>query len=164
MMKALSIRSHASLLLIVLLALLLSSSCRGTEAVDLSKLKECSDLDKYFQKRISLEGYFGAHRKENLIACYNQQGQFFCLVGFASQPDVGSDIDASVARGANPNQLKELPEGRLWTIDEQERRRISEALRFITNDGQTIGTKDKVRITGEVSSGCIISVEKIEKL
>jgi hypothetical protein len=151
------------LLLMGLLGLLTLTSC-GATAVDLTKIKECSDLAPYIEKRIALEGYIGAHRKENLVICGAYKEKPFCLLSFATQPDAKSDLDVKLEVGNAPNHLKDQPTGDTTTLYDENRRRVSEALKFLTTDRQVIGTRDRVRVTGTYNSLCIVTVEKIEKL
>jgi hypothetical protein len=66
--------------------------------IDADRLNTCSS-DLSVKTKFVTEGYFGVHRKENLVMCDSFQGQIFCLVSFASQPDGTSNLSVSIDIG-----------------------------------------------------------------
>jgi hypothetical protein len=159
----------------VALAALGCASCGSkTRVVEYDKLRDCTE--EYEGQIISVEGYVGANRNEGLVVCATPPGeQPFCLVAFSAAPDAKTKLTAHMGSGTGPNQVEYIP-GTLEetaTADEENRRRISEKMRFRAHDGKVLATKDKVRITGKYRSvpagndwpgSCYVEVEKVEPL
>ncbi|HWT02683.1 MAG TPA: hypothetical protein VN256_20720 [Pyrinomonadaceae bacterium] len=159
----------------VALAVLGCASCGSkSRVVEYDKIRDCTE--EYEGQIISVEGYVGANRNEGLVACASSPGEkSFCLVAFSAAPDAKTKLTAHMDAGTGPNQVEFIP-GKLdetVTVNDENRRRISEKIRFRAHDGKVLTTGDKVRITGKYRSvpagndwpgSCYVEVEKVEPL
>lgn len=141
-------------LFILLLSLLAFNGCAKPVPVAFSQVCQKESDNKY----ISVEGYL---RTGVTVLCSSRGGTRTCGIELAEKPEGDSKISVYVVEGTGKSQMSPLPTSY-----------SDENLKLRTADGQTVGSKDRVRIIGTAKTTtdanssytvCYIDVNKIEK-